>query len=147
MDCGCTPNDDIIHCGTSISDLKKQAIKYVLAQAKCKSIDCIMQNEYVTYNHGGGQKGTQQSMTEQACWKENYGGLKDFLDKNKFYFLSTLVNAANKKNKFDETVKNKKVKIKKRKAVLSELKESKYEKKHAVQFMLDEINKFHSINC
>jgi hypothetical protein len=147
MGCGCTPNDDIVHCGTSISDLKKLYTKYILAQAKCTSFDCIMQNEYVTYNHGGGQKGTQQSMTEQACWKENYGGLKDFIDKNKFYFLSTLINAVSKKNKFDEIVKNKKVEIKKRKAVLSELKASKDEKAHAVKFMLSEIKKFHSINC
>jgi len=147
MGCGCTPNDDIVHCGTSISDLKKLYTKYILAQAKCTSFDCIMQNEYVTYNHGGGQKGTQQSMTEQACWKENYGGLKDFIDKNKFYFLSTLINAVSKKNKFDEIVKNKKVEIKKRKAVLSELKAGKDEKAHAVKFMLGEIKKFHSINC
>jgi hypothetical protein len=145
MGCGCTPNDDIAHCGTSISDLKKQAIKYVLAQGKCKSIDCITQNEYVTYNHGGGQKGTQQSMTEQACWKENYGGLKDFFDKNKFYFLSTLANTVKQKNKFNKTIKNKKVGMQQRKVGIKMLKESNSKKRHAVLFMLESINKFSGI--
>jgi len=147
MSCGCTPNDDIVHCGVSLKDLKNQAIKYVLAQASCDSIACIMNNEYVDYNHGGGQKGTQQSMTEQACWKEYYGGLKDFLDKNKFYFLSTLANAAKQKNKFNKTIKNKKVGMKQRETGIKMLKESNADKRHAVLFMLEEINKFHSIVC
>ena len=129
MSCDCVPNDNTIHCGVSLKDLKSQAVKYVLAQASCNSFDCIMNNEYVHYNHGGGQKGTQQSMTEQACFSQHYGGLKDFLNKNKFYFLSTLINAVKQKNKFNQTIKNKKVGIKKRKIGINMLKESKAKKR------------------
>jgi len=149
MGCGCNeikvPCDQIIHCGISLSELKNKFKKYVIAQANCNSFDCIMNNEYVNYNNGGDQKGTQQSMTEQACFSQHYGGLKDFLNKNKFYFLSTLVNAIKQKNKFNKTIKNKKVGIKKRKIGINMLKESKAKKRHAVLFMLDSINKFNGI--
>jgi len=149
MGCGCNkvkvPCDQVIHCGVSLIELKNKFIKYVLAQASCNSFDCIMNNEYVNYNNGGDQKGTQQSMTEQACWKEYYGGLKDFFDKNKFYFLSTLANTVKQKNKFNKTIKNKKVGMQQKKVSIKMLKESNSKKRHAVLFMLESINKFSGI--
>ena len=145
---GCTPNDDIVHCGVSLKDLKNQAIKYVLAQASCDSIACIMNNEYVDYNHGGGQKGTQQSMTEQACWKEYYGGLKDFLDKKQILFFEYISKCSKtKKINSIKLLENKKVGMKQREIGVKMLKESNADKRHAVLFMLEEINKFHSIVC
>ena len=87
MGCGCNkikvPCDQIIHCGISLSELKIRYKKYINDQAKCNSINCIIENEYVIYNNGGGKDGINKSITEQTCFIQKYGGFKNFFDKNK----------------------------------------------------------------
>jgi len=149
MGCGCNkikvPCDQIIHCGISLSELKIRYKKYVNDQAKCNSINCIIENEYVVYNNGGSKEGINKSITEQTCFIEKYGGFKNFFDKNKFYFLSTLITAIKQKNIFKNNIKNENIEINQKKIQENIVKQNQKEKKHAVNFMLGLINKFHGI--